>query len=128
MLRCVPQVSGGFPKRRGSPSVGVMRKIELSTSEWCASGYLARTFVDRLFGNLRTPAGAVLVMRTRSVHTFGQTAPIEVVGLDSDGWVVATRTLPPNRLAVLPAARMIVELPYGSPVPGPGDRIELSHG
>lgn len=105
-----------------------MHRVELSTGDWNATGYLARTFVDRLFGNWRAPAGSALVMRTRSVHTFGQREPIEVVGLDSEMRVVATKTLFPNRIAMIPSARLIVELPGGRPVPAAGDRMELRYG
>jgi hypothetical protein len=40
--------------------------------------------------------------------------------------VVTTRTLPPNRIVVLPSAAMIVELPHGSPLPDLGDRLEIT--
>ena len=105
-----------------------MRQVELSTGEWSARAFLARTFVDRLLGNLRTPDGAGLVLRARSVHSFGQSEPIEVVGLDAEMRVVATRTLLPNRISVIRSARLILELPAGSPVPILADRVEMARG
>jgi uncharacterized membrane protein (UPF0127 family) len=105
-----------------------MLQVELSTSDWAASAYIARTFIDRLFGNLRTPRGSALVLRARSVHSFGQRNPIQIVGLDAGMRVVATRTLVPNRISVIPSARMILELPEGSPVPMVAERIEMTHG
>ena len=105
-----------------------MKQVELSTAGWSTRAYLARTFTDRLLGNLRTPPGTALVLRTRSVHTFGQRRPIEVVGLDGDMEVVAIRTLDPNRIGVIRSARMILELPAGSPVPAVADRVEFADG
>ncbi|MGH8914897.1 MAG: DUF192 domain-containing protein [Acidimicrobiia bacterium] len=105
-----------------------MRGVMLSTGDWHVRAYLAETFADRLLGNRRAPAGAGVMIRTRSVHTFGQRSPIEVVGLDGLMRVVATRTLAPNRIGVLRSARVIVELPAGSPLPAIHDRVEMSDG
>lgn len=104
-----------------------MYQVELSTAGWSTRAYLARTFADRLLGNLRTPPGTALVLRTRSVHSFGQSRPIEVVGLDCDMKVVAVKTLDPNRVSVIRSARIILELPAGSPVPNVADRVEFAH-
>jgi len=41
--------------------------------------------------------------------------------------VVATLALPPNRVRVIPSARMIVELPAGGPLPEIGDKIEITY-
>ncbi len=105
-----------------------MDQVELSTGDWSARAYLAGTFTDRLLGNLRLPRDSAVVLRARSVHSFGQREPIEIVGVDAQMRVVATRTLMPNRVTVLSSARMIVELPSGSPVPSVSDRIEMTHG
>ena len=105
-----------------------MNQVELSTAGWSTSAYLARSFTDRLLGNLRTPPGTALVLRARSVHSFGQRRPIEVVGLDGDMKVVAVKTLDPNRVTVIRSASMILELPAGSPVPEVADRVEFANG
>ena len=100
----------------------------ISAGDWTARAYLARTFTDRLLGNRRLPRDAAVVLPTRSVHSFGQREPIEIVGLDARMTVVATKTLMPNRISVMPSARMIVEFPCGSPVPQVADRIVMARG
>jgi hypothetical protein len=42
--------------------------------------------------------------------------------------VIAVKTLDPNRVSVIRSARMVLELPAGSPVPDVADRVELAHG
>jgi uncharacterized membrane protein (UPF0127 family) len=105
-----------------------MDQVELSTGDWSARAHLARSFTDRLLGNLAVPCDAAVVLRTRTVHSFGQKSPIEIVGIDAHMRVVATRTLMPNRITILSSARMIIELPPGSPVPSVADRIEMTNG
>jgi uncharacterized membrane protein (UPF0127 family) len=105
-----------------------MEQVGLSSPGWQMSGFLARTFLDRLHGLRRAPPGSALVMRARSVHGFGMRHPIPVIGLDADMRVVSTRTLRPNRVMVIPSARILVELPPGQPVPRIGDRVEVTSG
>lgn len=105
-----------------------MDRVVISVGDWTARAYLARTFTDRLLGNRRLPRDSALVLPTRSVHSFGQREPIEIVGLDALMTVVAAKTLMPNRISVMPSARMIVELPCGSPVPSLDDRIVMTRG
>ncbi|HEY4606881.1 MAG TPA: hypothetical protein VIH55_04460 [Acidimicrobiia bacterium] len=103
-----------------------MRRVTLTAGDWSADAYLAIGFADRLFGNRRTPPGSAVVLRTSSVHTFGQQRPIEIISLDAGMRVISTTTLPPRRVTVSPGARMIVELPDGSRVPRVDDRIEMT--
>jgi hypothetical protein len=103
-----------------------MHRVELSTHDWHASAYLARSFADRLLGSFRAPRGAVVALRARSVHSFGQRAAMELVVIGAGMTVVATRTLEPNRITIHPTASLIVELPGGSPVPSVGDRVEVT--
>lgn len=103
-----------------------MDQVELSAGDWSARAYLAHSFTDRLRGNRTLPPGSAVVLRTRSVHSFGQKDPIQIVGLDSNMRVVAIRTLMPNRISLLPSARMIVELPDGFPLPSVEDRMEMA--
>ena len=55
-----------------------------------ARGLLGRDHVD----------GAVLLLRTRSVHTFGMRIPIDVARCTSSLVVVAVETLPPGRMTL----------------------------
>ena len=105
-----------------------MEQVGLSSPGWQMSGYLARTFLDRFLGLRRAPPGSALVMRARSVHGLGMPHPIAVIGLDADLRVVSTRTLRPNRVVVIPSARILVELPPSQPMPRIGDQMEVSSG
>jgi uncharacterized membrane protein (UPF0127 family) len=89
---------------------------------------MARTFSDRLLGVWRVPAGSAVILPVTSVHTFGRRRSLDLVGVDAGMTVVTTMTLPPNRVTVIPSARMIVELPAGSPLPEVGDQIEITDG
>jgi len=102
-----------------------MQGALLSTSDWQMSGVVARTFLDRLLGVWRAPAGAAVLIPTRSVHTLGRRRAIRVVGLDAGMRVVEVALLSPNRFIALPAARMILELPVDAPVPARGEKVEV---
>ena len=69
-----------------------------------------------------------MILPVTSVHSFCRRWPLDLVGIDAGMRVVATMTLPPNRVTVVPLARMIVELPAGSPLPEVGDQIEITDG
>ena len=105
-----------------------MQRVALSAPHWATTGYLARTFTDRLLGVWRAPEGSAVVLAVSSVHSFGRRRPLELVGVDAGMRVVATMTLRPNRVKVIPSARMIVELPAGGPLPELGDQIEIANG
>jgi uncharacterized membrane protein (UPF0127 family) len=105
-----------------------MQRVALSAPEWATTGYLARTFTDRLLGVWRAPAGSAVVLPVTSVHSFGRRRALDLVGIDAGMRVVATMTLRPNRVMCIPSARMIVELPAGSPLPEEGDQVEITHG
>ncbi|GEM_PF-2727290 len=105
-----------------------MRVVHLSTKDWSVHAFVAGNFADRLFGTFHMPPGSALVLRSRSVHSFGQRAAMDIVGLDGAMRVLATRRLEPNRVALFPSARMIVELPAGSPLPALDDRVEMTDG
>ncbi len=105
-----------------------MQRVALSAPEWATTGYMARTFSDRLLGVWRAPAGSAVVLPVTSVHSFGRRRPLDLVGVDARMRVVATMTLPPNRVTFIPSAHMIVELPAGSPLPEVGDQIEITDG
>lgn len=115
-----------FPGTGRSPSVIHMRKVALSTADWAATAHLARTFTDRLLGMWGAPAGATVVLPVASVHSFGRRQALEVAGLDASMRVTSVKTLPPNRIIVMPGARMVIEAPAGAPLPSVGDRVEMT--
>lgn len=102
-----------------------MERVELSSSDWQVSGFLATTFLDRLLGVRRAPPGAIVVLPTRSVHNIGRRRPLRVVGLDAAMRVVSVQTLPPNRISLIPSARLILELPEDAPSPREGQVVEM---
>ncbi len=104
-----------------------MERVALSTEAWAARAYLARTFTDRLLGAWRVPDGSTVVLPVSTVHGFGRRQALDVVGLDAAMRVISTRRLEPNRIIVMPGARMIIETPAGGVLPAPGDRVELTH-
>jgi uncharacterized protein len=67
---------------------------------------------------------ALLLERTRSVHTFGMRSPIAVALLDRDAVVRAVVRMPPSRV-LLPrrSVRHVLELAEGADVRA-GDRFE----
>jgi uncharacterized membrane protein (UPF0127 family) len=60
------------------------------------------------------------------VHSFGRRQALEVVGLDASMRVTSVKTLPPNRIIIMPGARMVIEAPAGAPLPSLGDCIEMT--
>ena len=59
--------------------------------------------------------GALLLERTRSVHTLGMRFPIDVAHLDADGAVLRIVTMRPWRIGVpVRAARSVLEAEAGS--------------
>ena len=104
-----------------------MQRVALTASEWGTSGYLAQTFTERLLGVRRLPAGSVVVLPTTSVHSFGLRRSLDLIGVDDRMRVVATMPLPPNRVRVIPSARLIVEVPAGGPLPEIGEQIEITY-
>jgi hypothetical protein len=103
-----------------------MKKVVLSTTDWAATAHLALTFADRLLGVWGAPIGATVVLPVASVHSFGRRRALEVAGLDASMRVTSVKTLLPNRIIVLPGARMVIEAPAGAPLPSVGDRVEMT--
>jgi uncharacterized membrane protein (UPF0127 family) len=75
----------------------------------------ASTFRARLVGLAlrREPPGyALLLPRTRAVHTFGMRFPLDLVWLDAAGAVVRVdRAVPPRRLRACAGAAAVLEVP-----------------
>ncbi|HEX4806736.1 MAG TPA: DUF192 domain-containing protein [Conexibacter sp.] len=60
------------------------------------------------------PGAALLLPRTRSVHTFGMRCALDLVWLDRDDRVMRVdRAVPPRRLRACRTACAVVELPCG---------------
>jgi hypothetical protein len=71
------------------------------------------------------PPGWGVLLRTRSVHTFGLRAPLGVVSLD-DGLVVRRSAIVgPRRVVIDPGATWILELPVTRPLPGVGASLRI---
>lgn len=83
----------------------------------------AESFLDRLMGMRSTSGREGVMLRTRSVHTFGLDEPIGVFCTNSNGTVVETRTLQPNRIAVFRRAAKVIELPHGRELPAVGSLV-----
>lgn len=61
------------------------------------------------------PDAALLLPRTRSVHTFGMRCALDLVWLDRAGRVVRVdHAVPPRRLRACRRAHAVVELPRGA--------------
>ena len=59
--------------------------------------------------------GALLLERTRSVHTLGMRFPIDVAHCDAEMRVLSVTTMPANRVGrVVPRARAVIEAEAGS--------------
>ena len=84
----------------------VLASLEVAdNSRRRARGLLGRDGID----------GALLIPKTRSVHTFGMRFTIDVAFLDKDGRVVKLSTLRRRRLtAPVWSARSVVEAEAGS--------------
>lgn len=86
-----------------------------------------RTWRERLRGLLgtRADAGAVLIARCRSIHTFGMRYAIDVAFVREDGAVVGVRrALPAGRLASSRRASCVLERPASDGQwPAVGERL-----
>lgn len=104
----------------------LMRDGEVLASVDVASSLAARS--RGLLGK-KSCEGALLLRRTRSVHTIGMRFTIDVAFLTADLRVIDTTTLPPYRLG-LPrrSARAVLEAQGGAFERWrlvPGDRLEI---
>jgi uncharacterized membrane protein (UPF0127 family) len=77
--------------------------------------HVARGFRERLVGLAwsRSPrAGALLLPRCRSVHTFGMRFSLDLFWLDAHGEIVRVdRGVPPWRIVRCTGARSVIEVP-----------------
>lgn len=82
-----------------------------------ASLEVASTRSDRRRGLLGRDGieGALLIERTRSVHTLGMRFPIDVAHLDAEGRVLRVTTMKTHRIGrPVPGARRVVEAEAGA--------------
>lgn len=98
--------------------------------EVLASAEVAVTRAERRRGLIgRDDLVGVLVISTRSVHTFGVGFPLDVAFCDADGVVLKTITMVPNRVSLpVRGARQVIEARHGSFAHWgvtKGDRLEL---
>src|SRR4051794_18651556 len=91
--------------------------------EFVSETHVARGFRERLVGLAltRSPrAGALLLPRCRSVHTFGMRFPLDLYWLDDRGEIVRVDLgVRPWRVARCRAARSVIEVPALSRVTRP---------
>jgi len=77
------------------------------------------------------PSSALMIVPCFAIHTAFMRFAIDVIFTAADGRVLrVVRSLPPWRLAVVPAARAVIELAAGSVGEGTiaiGDRVTLRH-
>ena len=110
----------------GAPSQGWL----VHDGRVLASAEVATTRAGRRRGLLgRDGVDGVLVIRTRSVHTFGMRFAIDVAFCGEDGTVRRTVTLRPNRVTLpVRGAVTAIEAPAGSFASwglAPGDVLEV---
>lgn len=104
-----------------------MTSVQLSASNWRgATVVVAETFLERLLGFRSKKAVNGVMLRSKSVHTFGMEETINVFAMDRDHRVIASRRISPNRMVFYRRASAIVELPLDVDPPGLMARILFS--
>ena len=121
MGRCRP-VREAVPRARPLPHRST--PATPMTSVWLvcggrvlASAEVAATPAERRRGLLGRDGldGALLLQRTRWVHTLGMRFPIDVAYLDSDGIVLKTMRMGRHRIGVpVPKAHSVIEAEAGA--------------
>lgn len=103
-----------------------MRPVDIGAENWAGvRASFAESFFDRLFGVRARWSEEVLLIQTRSVHTFGLGRTLSLVAIDNRMTVVGHRVLKPNRLAYFSKARFVMELPDGAAGPKIGSSIRI---
>jgi hypothetical protein len=77
----------------------------------------------RRIGLRPVPGPHGLVLRTRSIHTFGMRDPLGVVAVDDTGTVLAARSVPPGRVWTVWRAAAIIEVPVALGLPPVGTTL-----
>ncbi|MFI1977340.1 DUF192 domain-containing protein [Streptomyces wedmorensis] len=100
--------AAGPPTAAGTPTAAGPLDVPLEI----AASYRARR--RGLLGRDGVP-GALLIVRTNSVHTFGMRFPIDVAYLDRSFTVLSVVTMPPGRLGMIrPRGRHVLEAEAGA--------------
>ncbi|MGW8355367.1 DUF192 domain-containing protein [Streptomyces wedmorensis] len=100
--------TAGPPTAAGTPTAAGSLDVPLEI----AASYRARR--RGLLGRDGVP-GALLIVRTNSVHTFGMRFPIDVAYLDRSFTVLSVVTMPPGRLGMIrPRGRHVLEAEAGA--------------
>lgn len=86
---------------------------------------VAQGFVQHLRGLRAQPDDVSMLLRASSVHGFGMSRDLVVVGLDRRRRVLGSRVLKPNRVVGFWGARYVLEMPAGTVPPAPGEELEL---
>ncbi|MCB2224444.1 MAG: hypothetical protein KQH83_09785 [Actinobacteria bacterium] len=86
---------------------------------------VASGFAARLLGMAAVPPGHGVLLRARSVHTFGMAGPIGAAGVTAGGRVAWARRVAPRRVAGCGGAVWVVELPPEAALPVPGRRLRV---
>ena len=84
---------------------------------------IAATLSDRLFG--ASGDHPAVLLKTNSVHGRSLVSPLALVGIDSDGEVVALKRLPAGGTVRISEATWILELPSDAAVPDIGTGLEI---
>ena len=83
------------------------------------------SFRARLAGLVSGPERAIVLFRTRAIHTFGMKYPLDIWYLAKNNVVLkVVEALPPMRLSCCLAASTVIEIPHGwQPLPSPGQKV-----
>ena len=68
-------------------------------------------------------APTLLILQTRTVHSFWLRGPIRLVGIDPSGAVMHVRVLMPGRVVWMRGVRWILEMPTEVDHPRIGERL-----
>jgi hypothetical protein len=97
--------------------------VRLESAHWSSGPTVVLTTRDdRRIGLRPLPGPFWVLLRTRSIHTFGMRIPIGVVALTSDWMVIRAAAVPPRRLFIARTARWILEV-APTPLPQVGTRL-----
>ena len=108
--------------------VNETRATDLATRATVADGFFSR--MRGLLGRSALPQGeGLVIVPCKSVHAAFMRFPIDVLFLDRSGVVRHAMQLMPWRFSpVVPAAHLVLELPYGTiaaAATAPGDVIRM---
>ncbi len=118
-----------FYRAATSSRFAYVRPVTLKSESWSVVDVgRAESFLSRFRGLRGRPAGTAVLMETTSVHGFGLTDPFYAVALTGDLVVSEVRRVDPGSVAWFRGCKLVLELPIGSDLPVPGERLELAHG